>query len=439
MKQFIDLKVLLNNNIEDLRLIDPNVFLAPFLEVIRSEETTGQITSLALSALNKFLSYGLIGKTFNLTPYSLLKNFASSLDPTHSTLATTVENIADAVTHARFVGSDQASDGVVLMKIVQVLRTLMLSPEGSALTNESVCEVMLSCFRICFEPRLNELLRRTAEHALKDIILLLFMRLPQFAEERHASGLIKKLKMMASGSSGVEQTHKRRKSGKNSNKNATKSSTTATRAVPVVKCDNDDDEEDKGDKRVPPGDNLVVKQIDRQPGTPNQLLVAPKQSALATTPLTPLVGNIVDMQGKFMQTPNSGQNATAITPIMTSSMTASKSATKPTVECVDTNEERQQLLAVREDSVENDADVEEDPDEMAKVGEGETTNGSVSTLTPTPTPTTVADSDAMNAAAAKGEDFVNSMGVRFTPQSENGALTAILLSYVFSFLFIFYC
>lgn len=65
MEQFIDLKVLLNNNIEDLRLIDPNVFLAPFLEVIRSEETTGQITSLALSALNKFLSYGLIGKELN--------------------------------------------------------------------------------------------------------------------------------------------------------------------------------------------------------------------------------------------------------------------------------------------------------------------------------------------------------------------------------------
>lgn len=61
MKQFSELKSVLTN-IEDLRLIEPNVFLAPFLEVIRSEETTGQITSLALSALNKFLSYGLIGE-----------------------------------------------------------------------------------------------------------------------------------------------------------------------------------------------------------------------------------------------------------------------------------------------------------------------------------------------------------------------------------------
>lgn len=63
MKQFVDLKVLLIN-FEDLRMIDPNIFLTPFLDVIRSDETTGQITSLALSALNKFLSYGLIGKRF---------------------------------------------------------------------------------------------------------------------------------------------------------------------------------------------------------------------------------------------------------------------------------------------------------------------------------------------------------------------------------------
>lgn len=343
-------------------------------------------------------------------------------DPTHSTLAATVENIADAVTHARFVGSDQASDGVVLMKIVQVLRTLMLSPEGSALTNESVCEVMLSCFRICFEPRLNELLRRTAEHALKDIILLLFMRLPQFAEERHASGLIKKLKMMASGSGGIEHTHKRRKSGKNANKNAAKSGATVTRPVPVVKYNNDDDDdEDKAGKGVTSADILaVVNQVDIQPGTPNQLLVAPKQSVLATTPLTPLVGNIVDMQGKFMQTPNSGQNAATITPT-TTNVTASKLATEPTAECGDADEERQQLLAVREDSVENDADVEEDPDEIAKIGDGDATKGSKST------PTMATDSDALQVAAAKGEDFVNSMGVRFTPQSENGALTAILL------------
>lgn len=33
----------------------------PFLEVIRSEDTSGPVTELALSAVFKFLSYGLIG------------------------------------------------------------------------------------------------------------------------------------------------------------------------------------------------------------------------------------------------------------------------------------------------------------------------------------------------------------------------------------------
>lgn len=42
-------------------------------------------------------------------------------DPGGKSVPTAVEAIADAVTHARFVGTDQASDGIVLMKILQVL------------------------------------------------------------------------------------------------------------------------------------------------------------------------------------------------------------------------------------------------------------------------------------------------------------------------------
>lgn len=47
-------------------------------------------------------------------------NSIDHLDPTHPSVPATVENIADAVTHARFVGTDHSSDGVVLMKILQV-------------------------------------------------------------------------------------------------------------------------------------------------------------------------------------------------------------------------------------------------------------------------------------------------------------------------------
>lgn len=48
--------------IEDLSTVDVDIFLGPFLAVVRSEATTGPITAVALSSINKFLSYGLIGE-----------------------------------------------------------------------------------------------------------------------------------------------------------------------------------------------------------------------------------------------------------------------------------------------------------------------------------------------------------------------------------------
>lgn len=44
---------------------------------------------------------------------------------------------------------------LTLLVTFQVLRTLLLTPVGAHLTNESVCEIMQSCFRICFEMRLS--------------------------------------------------------------------------------------------------------------------------------------------------------------------------------------------------------------------------------------------------------------------------------------------
>ncbi|XP_038127112.1 Golgi-specific brefeldin A-resistance guanine nucleotide exchange factor 1 isoform X3 [Cyprinodon tularosa] len=183
------------NNIKELSDVEPNLFLRPFLEVVRSEDTTGPITGLALTSVNKFLSYGLI-------------------DSNHEAAAEAIENMADAVTHARFVGTDPASDEVVLMKILQVLRTLLLTPVGAHLTNESVCEIMQSCFRICFEMRLSELLRKSAEHTLVDMVQLLFSRLPQFKEEAksYVGANMKKLKMRAGGMSESSKWKKQKRS-----------------------------------------------------------------------------------------------------------------------------------------------------------------------------------------------------------------------------------
>lgn len=62
----------------------------------------------------------------------------------------------------------------------------MLTSVGQLLSNESVCEMMQSCFRISFEPALSELLREVAEATLSDMTQLLFTRLPTFQEDiRH--------------------------------------------------------------------------------------------------------------------------------------------------------------------------------------------------------------------------------------------------------------
>ena len=100
--------------------------IGPFLEVIRSEDTSGPVTELALSSVFKFLSYGLIGKPLHINlnlDFIWLQLFT---DPNHESAAVEVESLADAVTHARFVGTDTGSDEVVLMKILHVSISLFI-------------------------------------------------------------------------------------------------------------------------------------------------------------------------------------------------------------------------------------------------------------------------------------------------------------------------
>lgn len=188
-RNLVDLKELLGR-VTDLSDVEPNVFFGPFLDIVRSSETTGSVTVMALAAVNKFLSYGL-------------------LDPRLESAAATAESVADAVTRVRFVGTDTGSDEVVLVKILHVLRSLFLSPVGVLLSNESLCEIMQTCIRICFEGRLSELLRKSAEQTLTDMVQLLFCRFPQFSEAAKG-GLVRKLKMRSGPIDSSKSSKKRR-------------------------------------------------------------------------------------------------------------------------------------------------------------------------------------------------------------------------------------
>ena len=57
------------------------MFLSPFLEVIRSEDTSGPITGIALTSLSKFLSYGLVGTSSsdNAAAAAAVENIAGEM------------------------------------------------------------------------------------------------------------------------------------------------------------------------------------------------------------------------------------------------------------------------------------------------------------------------------------------------------------------------
>ncbi|ESO85819.1 hypothetical protein LOTGIDRAFT_130403 [Lottia gigantea] len=264
LSAFSQLKELLNTA-HDLDELEPNGFLTPFLEVVRSEDTTGPITGLALTSINKFLSYGLVDVQCELSPAA-------------------IENIADAVTHARFVGTDPSTDEVVLMKILYVLRTLLLCPAGVLLTNESVCEIMQSCFRICFEMRLSEFLRKSAEHTLMDMVQLLFTRLPVFKEDPKWSASMKKLKMRAGGVD-PSRLGKRKRSPKPRNKKLNQS-------TPIP---------DKTDRLV---EENIEQNSDGSQNPETNSFEYVTSDRIATTPVSSDLGAATDIQDR---TPTSEQ------------------------------------------------------------------------------------------------------------------------------------
>ncbi|CAB4059242.1 GBF1 [Lepeophtheirus salmonis] len=144
----------------------------------RKEGERAPVTDLALDSINKFFAYGYI-----------TQDTIESLE---------AQDLAVTVAHAKFVGVEQGTDEVVLMRVLEVLRSLMLSSVGKMLTDESVCEVLHSTFRICMENLLSELLRKMAEHTLVDMIRVLFGRLNSFTDKDEGFlPSLKKLKMIS--------------------------------------------------------------------------------------------------------------------------------------------------------------------------------------------------------------------------------------------------
>jgi len=149
-------------NLQESAEVDMCVCLKPFLTVIRSEETSGPITGVALISVYKFIVYGFI-------------------DASSPSAAKAMAQIADTVTHCRFEVTNPDVDDVVLMKILRVLLACLCCPAGVLLTDDLVCEMVQTCYRMTTQGRICELLRKTAEHAIMEIVHVLFL-----IDRRHA-------------------------------------------------------------------------------------------------------------------------------------------------------------------------------------------------------------------------------------------------------------
>jgi brefeldin A-resistance guanine nucleotide exchange factor 1 len=108
----------------------------PFLDIIRSEKTSGPITGVALSAVYKFLQYGFV-----------------TLDS--NGVARAIEDIGAAVTNCRFEGTDPETDEVVLIKILKVLSKCIQVDAGAVMSDQLVYDMVQTCFKMSIQMHLS--------------------------------------------------------------------------------------------------------------------------------------------------------------------------------------------------------------------------------------------------------------------------------------------
>ncbi|CAK9168687.1 unnamed protein product [Ilex paraguariensis] len=139
--------------------MNPTVYLQPFLDVIRSDETGAPITGVALSSVYKILTLDVLDL-----------NTVNVEDAMHL--------VVDAVTSCRFEVTDPASEEVVLMKILQVLLACLKSKASVMLSNQHVCTIVNTCFRVVHQAGTKgELLQRIARHTMHELVRCIFSHL----------------------------------------------------------------------------------------------------------------------------------------------------------------------------------------------------------------------------------------------------------------------
>ncbi|WOG94114.1 hypothetical protein DCAR_0313407 [Daucus carota subsp. sativus] len=144
------------------KTVNPVLYLKPFLDVIQSDETGAPITGVALSSVYKILTLEVI----DLDSVNVDEAF---------------QLIVDAVTSCRFEVTDPGSEEVVLVKILQVLLACMKNKASVKLSNQHVCNIVNTCFRVVHQASSKgELLQRIARHTMHELVRCIFTCLSNF-------------------------------------------------------------------------------------------------------------------------------------------------------------------------------------------------------------------------------------------------------------------
>ena len=191
----------------DWGAVAPVRYLAPFLHVIRSDETSGPITGLALQALVRFLTWRQQGPSWGgggllvsgafyeraaLTggPGGKGPSLSGGSDavglfgPDTPGAAEAMRRLARAVTRARFEATDPSSDEVVLLRILQVLQAGLSCPAGRLLSDDDAFSVCQTCLRVLRQRKHSELLRRSAQAVVIEVVRSLFNRLGELEPDK---------------------------------------------------------------------------------------------------------------------------------------------------------------------------------------------------------------------------------------------------------------
>ncbi|KAK6944992.1 Mon2/Sec7/BIG1-like, HUS domain [Dillenia turbinata] len=155
------LRAMLFNPHHQWRMIDPSVYLNPFLDVVQSDDVPASATGVALSAIIKILKLEIFDEK---TPGA----------------REAINSLVTGITSCRLEKTDPASEDAVLMRILQVLVVTMKNRASILLRDQAVCTVVNTCFQIVQQSASKrDLLQRNGRYTMHELVQIIFARLPE--------------------------------------------------------------------------------------------------------------------------------------------------------------------------------------------------------------------------------------------------------------------